>query len=122
MRTTPAAFVITVSLLLAASVPAQTKSFTTPKEAAQAFVHAIEMNDLAALKDLFGSEEKGLIESGDAVQDRNQRAAFAGKARHGMKLQIDPEHPSWIFILTGEEEDPFAIPLPQEPIGGGSTR
>ena len=102
----------------AAAVAGGTRqSFSSPEEAAQKFLVAAEANDTAALIRIFGAEGKPLIESGDAVQDKNQRAEFARTARRAMKLLPDPNDESRIFILTGEEQEPFAVPLVRK--GGG---
>jgi Protein of unknown function (DUF2950) len=87
------------------------KTFATPDDAVQALVRAAESDDVNALMLLFGDDGKELIVSGDAVQDKNQRAAFAAKIRQGMKLERDTGDVNRIFILTGEDEDPFAVPL-----------
>jgi hypothetical protein len=95
----------------AAAADAVRESFASPEQAAQKFLHAAETNDIPALTLMFGTDGKPLIESGDAVQDKNQRAAFARVARQALKLQVDPNDDNRVFILTGEDQDPFAVPL-----------
>jgi hypothetical protein len=87
------------------------RTFATPDDAAQALLRAAETDDVNALMRLFGDDGKELVVSGDAVQDKNTRAAFAAKIRQGMKLERDTGDVNKIFILTGEDQDPFAVPL-----------
>ena len=86
------------------------QNFGTADDAVQALVCAVEADDVNALMLLFGDEGKELIVSGDPVQDRNMRAAFAGRMRRGTKLEKDAGNENRIVILT-VDEDPFAVPL-----------
>lgn len=87
------------------------KTFDTPEEAAQALVRAAQTDDVNALMVLFGDQGGEIIDSGDAVQDRNQRAGFAAKVRQAMKLDKDTGDENRVVILAGQDEDPFAVPL-----------
>ncbi len=98
-------------IVFVAAYSAAAQSFPTAAQAAEEFVRASEANDVPALERLFGPGSKDLIESGDAVQDRNQRAAFARNARVALKLQPDPDNPNRMLLLTGDDQDPFAVPL-----------
>ena len=91
--------------------PISQKTFATADEAAQALARAVEANDVNALMLLFGDDAKDFIASGDAVQDRNQRAAFAARIREAMKLDKDTGDANRVVILTGNDGDPFAVPL-----------
>ena len=110
---------LTLRPACAAVADAARESFASPEQAVQKFLRAAEANDIPALMLLFGTEGKPLIESGDAVQDKNQRAAFVRGARQEMKLQPDPNDDNRVFILTGEDLDPFAVPLVRK---GGAWR
>ncbi len=87
------------------------KTFATADEAAQALARAVEADDVDALMLLFGDDARDVVASGDEVQDRNQRAAFAARIRAGMKLEKDREDANRVVILTGNDGDPFAVPL-----------
>jgi hypothetical protein len=87
------------------------KTFATPKDAALALARAVQSDDVNALMLLFGDNGKEVILSGDPVQDKNTRAAFADKIRRGVKLERDTGDENRITILTGEDEDPFAVPI-----------
>ena len=70
---------LAVLSLCAGTLAAQSpqKTFDTAQRAADALIAAAEGNDKAALLEIFGPEGKDLVESGDAVQDKNNIAAFA---------------------------------------------
>ena len=103
------------------------KTFATPDEAAQALARAVEADDVNALMLLFGEGARDIIASGDAVQDRNQRAAFAARIRESLKLDKDTRDGNRVIILTGNDGDPFAVPLVRKAgrwrfdTGAGST-
>jgi hypothetical protein len=87
------------------------RSFPTAEAGAQALLSAAEGNDLAALRAIFGSKGRQILESGDPVQDKNRRAMFVEAARKSMKLQPDPGPLPRVRILLGEDDFPFAVPL-----------
>jgi hypothetical protein len=90
---------------------ASPKAFTSPEEAARELVRAAEANDVNAMGVIFGEAGKPVIDSGDPVQDKNQRSAFAAKARQSMKIHKDDGDQNKALILIGDDEDPFAVPL-----------
>ena len=102
-------------LVVAASLPAATKdgqrTFATPQEAVQATIDAAEHNDTAALLQLFGTEGKDIVESGDPVQDKELRTEFARSAHE--KLQIDEDRftPDRVAFTVGSQEWPFPVPV-----------
>jgi len=52
------------------------KTFPGYRAAAAAFVSAVKANDDAALKEMLGAEAEGMLSSGDATADENDRASF----------------------------------------------
>jgi hypothetical protein len=52
------------------------KTFPTYREAAKAFVTAVQANDTAALKEMLGANEVDMLSSGDATEDENDRVSF----------------------------------------------
>ncbi len=89
------------------------KSYPTPDEAAQALIHAAETDDTTALLVVFGPDGKEIVNSGDAVQDKHQRAAFVAKAKSSMKLEADPKNSARVFLLIGKDGYSFPVPLVQ---------
>jgi hypothetical protein len=101
------------SLSASSSVAAQ-KTFTTPKEAAEALIKATESFDLPALKEVLGPEGEDLVASEDAVQDKNRAAAFASKAREKNEIAIDPKNPKRAILSVGNDDWPLPIPIVQK--------
>lgn len=68
------------------SFAAEQKTFGTPSEAVKALVAAMESGKEDELLAVFGDDSKDLIDSGDAVQDKNTRAGFlkAYKTKHAI--------------------------------------
>jgi hypothetical protein len=89
----------------------QQKSFSTPGAAAEALLSAAQAGDIAALNLLLGPDGKGILNSGDPVQDKNRRAMFVQRASQSMKVQPDPANSSRAIILIGEDDFPVAVPL-----------
>ena len=90
------------------------KTFTTPKEAAEALITATESFDLPALKEVLGPVGEDLVASEDAVQDKNRAAAFASKAREKNEIAIDPKNPKRAILSVGNDDWPLPIPIVQK--------
>ncbi len=87
------------------------KTFSTPREAAEALVAAAGDQDVAALLAIFGADGKALIVSGDEVRDRNDRVNFAELAREKLDVAVDPKDPHKAAVVVGNEAWPFPVPL-----------
>jgi hypothetical protein len=90
------------------------KTFSTSNEAAQALLKASEANDLGALLQLFAPNGKELLITGDTAGDAQARARFTDLAHKKMVLAPDPADPNKIFILAGDRDWPFPVPLIQK--------
>jgi DUF2950 family protein len=99
---------------LRGAVKQDQRIFATPQEAIQAIVEASERNDTAALRRIFGQEGNGIVESGDPVQDKNDRAEFARLAHEKIQVNPDPANPNRSTFSVGDEDWPFPIPLVQK--------
>jgi hypothetical protein len=111
--------------LLAAALPAQAqtktavpmatdpvqKTFDTPQQAADAMILAVKNDDVPTLLQIFGPAGKDLVVSGDDVQDKNSRAAFATIAQQKMHVDIDPPNSKRAIISVGNDDWPLPIPL-----------
>src|SRR5262245_37286137 len=100
-------FLVTLTLLgglcpTALAIPSPTpapqaapaaKAFDTPQQAADAAVKAAADNDVPALQAIFGLEGKDIVPSGDPVQDKNDLARFAEKAKQKLEIQFDIGNP-----------------------------
>jgi Protein of unknown function (DUF2950) len=87
------------------------KTFATPEQAAAALIQAVDPFDVAALKQILGTDGEDLISSEDPIQDKNIAAAFAAKAREHNAISIDANDPNRAILLVGNDNFPLAIPI-----------
>jgi len=96
----------------ASSAPAAGQlAFHTPQEAANALVQAVEANDVPALLKIFGPEGKAIVDSGDAVSDKNHRAKFTEKAKEKTDVFIDEQNPKRATLVVGNDDWPMPVPI-----------
>lgn len=97
----------------AASVPTgvSAKMFETPQQAADELVDAAEKFDVRALEEIFGPAGDDIVFSGEYPQDRQRAFDFAAEARTKKSVSIDPKKRSRAFLLIGNEDWPFPVPL-----------
>jgi hypothetical protein len=86
------------------------RTFDTPEQAVDALIDAADRFDLPALRSLFGSTAD-IVESGDAVQDKDRAKEFVRTAREKKTVTIDPKDKRRAFLLIGDEDWPFPIPI-----------
>jgi hypothetical protein len=89
----------------------QQKTFDTPQQAADAMILAVKNDDVTALLEIFGPAGKDFVSTGDDVQDKNSRAAFAALAQEKMSVDIDPHHPNRAILSVGNEDWPTPVPI-----------
>jgi hypothetical protein len=94
-----------------ASVRAGAKTFDTPQRAADALVDAAEKFDERALQDIFGPGSEDIFLSGEYPQDRKRASDFAVEAREKKSVSVDPKTGNRAFLLVGNEDWPFPVPL-----------
>jgi hypothetical protein len=87
------------------------KAFDSPQQAADAIVAAAAAGDNAALMALFGPDGKDLVNSGDAVEDKNRLAKFAELAKQKLHVATDPKKPKTAIIEVGADAWPFPVPV-----------
>ena len=87
------------------------KMFDTPQQAADALVDAAESFDVAALTSIFGPDGNDIVFSGEFSQDRKHAADFAAQAREKKSVSADPKSGARAFLLVGNEDWPFPVPL-----------
>jgi hypothetical protein len=101
-----------LAALMAAPPPVTPQeTFATPDQAAQELVAAAEKFDVEQLKKILGPDGIDLVVTQDAVQDKQQAAAFAQKARAKMSVVKDPKNPKKATIIIGPEDWPGPIPI-----------
>jgi hypothetical protein len=86
-------------------------AFDTPQQAADALVAAAAAGDIPALLAMFGPDGKDLIESGDAVADKENRARFVEKAREKTEVRFDLGSPKLALVLLGSDGWPYPVPI-----------
>jgi len=86
-------------------------AFDTPREAADALIRAAEANDMPALVKIFGPDGKAIVDSGDAVRDKNDRAKFAEKAREKVDVSVDKDNPKRATLVVGNDDWPLPVPI-----------
>ena len=85
--------------------------FDTPQQAADALVNAAEKFDVVALTEIFGPDGNDIVLSGEFAQDRKHAADFAAQARKKKSVSVDPKIGNRAFLLVGDEDWPFPVPL-----------
>jgi len=95
----------------AASQPASQKKFDTPQLASQALIQASDPYDANALAEILGPEGKEIVQSADAVQDKNRAEHFAAMAREKNSVAINPKNALQATVIVGKGDWPFPIPL-----------
>jgi hypothetical protein len=101
--------VATCAVLTSCAALQNYKSFESPEAAVEAFVAALEANDLPALRGMLGPDAEGLLESGDSLQDKDDRSAFvaAYRARHSLDTDGDDRR----VLVVGAKDWPFPVPI-----------
>jgi len=93
------------------STQPQQKTFDTAQQAANAMILAVKSDDVATLLEIFGPAGKDFVSTGDDVQDKNSRAAFAALAQNKMNVETDPRHPNRAILSVGNEDWPVPVPI-----------
>lgn len=87
------------------------KMFDTPQQAADELVDAAQKFDVRALELIFGPDGDDIVLSGEYPQDRQRAADFAAEAREKKSVSVDPKKGNRAFLLVGNEDWPFPVPL-----------
>jgi hypothetical protein len=92
-------------------VTAGAKRFDTPQQAADVLIDAADKFDVLALAQIFGPDGDEIVFSGEFPQDRKHAADFVAQAREKKSVSLDPKSGNRAFLLVGEEDWPFPVPL-----------
>jgi hypothetical protein len=113
MRRSCAVALVSAALLAASgAVPAaesKQKTFASPEEAAKALVTAVKAADKKAMLEILGTGAKALVESGDAVADKQAGERFAKAYDEANKLEKSGDAKA--VLSVGKDGWPFPIPL-----------
>lgn len=94
-----------------AAATADARAFDTPQQAAQALIAAAEKFDVTELVQIFGPGGDDIVFSGEFAQDRQHAANFVAETREKNSVSVDPKSGSRAFLLVGNEDWPFPVPL-----------
>jgi hypothetical protein len=95
-------------LAACAKVEDQT-SFKTPEAAVEAFVAALQKDDVSAAQKLLGPGAEDMLSSGDPVQDKIDRERFL--AGYQQRHSLADEGTDTKTLVVGENDWPFPIPV-----------
>jgi hypothetical protein len=95
----------------AAAPASKAMTFSTPELAAKALVDAADQFDTPTLIKIFGPEGDDIVFSGEVAQDRQRATDFAAEAHEKMTVSVDPKSGKRAFVLVGNEDWPFPVPL-----------
>ena len=87
------------------------KTFSTPKEAAEALIQAADKDDIPAMQQIFGQAGEDLLSTEDPVQDKNIIMGFVAEAHQKNSIAIDPKHPDRATLVVGNTGWPMPIPI-----------
>lgn len=85
------------------------QDFASPDDAVSALVSAVRSDDTRALLKVLGSEVAPVVDSGDAVQDKNARARFVQAYETAHSLDRSDEGVTTLQV--GTDKWPFPFPL-----------
>jgi hypothetical protein len=74
-------------------------------------IAAAEKFDEIALLQIFGPGGEDIVFSGEYAQDRQHAANFVAEAREKNGISTDPNGGDRAFLLVGDEDWPFPVPL-----------
>ena len=90
---------------------ARPQSFASPEQAAAAMVDAAEKFDVPSLLRIVGDDGQDVVLTGEYAQDRERSQEFAAEARKKMHVSVDPKNQSRAYLMAGEADWPFALPI-----------
>jgi hypothetical protein len=93
----------------APAAPDNQKTFASPESAVQALIQATRQGDHKTLVAIFGPQGEDLLDSGDAVANRQHREAFLLRYDEAHALVPNPD--GSVTLQIGTDEWPFPIPL-----------
>lgn len=95
----------------ATTVAAGARGFDTPQQAADVLIDAADKFDVTELAQIFGPGGEDIVFSGEYAQDRQHAANFVAEAREKKSVSVDPKSGNRAFLLVGNEDWPFPVPL-----------
>jgi hypothetical protein len=100
---------------VAAKKTSAQKAYAAPEELFQALADAAKTNDSKALVSLLGAQGDSLVNSGDAVRDKQSAENFA--ASYADKHSITKDGDARATLVVGKDDWPMPIPAVKGPRG-----
>jgi hypothetical protein len=97
--------------------PLAQKVFATSDEAAAALIDAAERFDLPLLLQIMGPGGEDLVDTADAVQDKQRATLFAAKAREKTSVTPVPNSRNRAILSVGNEDWPYPVPIVKQKSG-----
>ena len=85
------------------------KTFASPGDAVLAVYNAAKSNDTQAMNAIFGSNAQKILNTGDAVADKNMTANFIRRYDQMHRVVIEPD--GTVTLYVGAENWPMPIPI-----------
>ncbi len=101
--------VFVFSSLAASAAAARQQGFSTPDDAVQALMKAIESKNRKEVEAIFGPEAKGLTSSGDPIEDKADAERFLKAFKEAYTIR--PRSPEVVILHIGSQGFSFPIPL-----------
>jgi DUF2950 family protein len=105
-----AALLVSPAFAASTAQPAE-KTFNSAKAAVEAFVKAVDDDNLPVLYEIFGPAGKRIVASGDDVKDKNDREKFTKLVHEKIELTQDKKNPNRVTFTIGNEDWPFPVPV-----------
>jgi hypothetical protein len=94
---------------------AQQTAFDSPEQAGEALIAAVRSGETSEMLRVLGEDAQPLVESGDAVEDANNRNEFVARYTAGHRWVS--ETPEISTLIVGDNDWPFPFPLVNEDDG-----
>lgn len=85
------------------------KTFASPGDAVLALYNAAKANDTQAMNAIFGSNAQKILNTGDAVADKNTVANFISRYDQMHRVVVEPDGSATLYV--GAENWPMPIPI-----------
>lgn len=110
-----ASAVLLFSTIVSAAHDSKQTNFTSPDEAVKALVESVKASDREKTLSILGAKSAPLLESGDLVEDKQNRTSFLDAYNEGSKLEKVSDN-EYILVL-GKNNWPFPIPVVKDSKG-----
>jgi hypothetical protein len=104
-------FLAALGFLAFAATSSAQRAYDTPKQAADALIAAAAKNDTKTLIAILGPGSEKLVNSGDAVRDKQDLAHFVERARQKTAIEYDLADPDVAILVVGSDDWPTPIPI-----------